>query len=134
MPQVQLNVSFQVFCSTTYVSFHFYLIGHLFVLTKILKMDLLERYFLTHERGILLNLPQYPVGFLVDPAEDIQKEILLLNIPHRINQKPLFILRKAWRYFHLRNHKKSPQKTHSLDSGQEKQLKNRTKTKRDMGG
>ena len=41
---------------------------------------------------------------------------------------------KAWRYLHLRNHKKSPHMTHSLGFGQEEQLIHQIKIKRDIGG
>ena len=74
-------------------------------------------------------------GFSENNTGDLSRDKKLATIPpseklkqvveapseylHKINQKSLLILRKAWRYLHLRNHKKSPQMTHFLYFGQE---------------
>ena len=63
-----------------------------------------------------------------------QREDSPSEYPPQDQPETLLILGKAWKYLHLRNHKKSPQMTHSLEFGQEKQLIRQTKIKRDIGG
>ena len=78
------------------------------------------------------------------PPEELEHVVGTPPSPHRQDslpntlqkktQKPLLILRKAWAYLPLRNHRVFLQITHSLASGQDKQLMHQTKTKRDIGG
>ena len=68
------------------------------------------------------------------PTEKSKQVVDSPCTPHKINQRPLLILRKACKNPHLRDLKKSPQMTHSLDFGQEEQLIHQTKIKRDVGG